>query len=178
MHLRFHGTRAVDDMTAMSSDRRDQPPSGSVTSTPPDRTDVFTLGYQGRSLREVLEIIRTRDVEQVVDVRENGRSRKPGFSSPDLRGALASVGVAYVHLPALGCDRDSRHALWRGAPTAGFLDGYRRKLAKSPGLLTDLTRVVQGTRSLLLCLERDTSRCHRAVLGEWLRAEGCLVQDL
>lgn len=162
----------------MSAEIRGLPPGELLASNATANVRVFTLGYQGRSVREVLEILQNCRVEQVVDVRENAQSRKPGFSSSELEIALTSVGIAYVHLPQLGCERESRHALWRGAPAADFLDQYRRKIAENRDSLTDLTRLVRGTRSILLCLERDPCRCHRVVLGEKLRAEGFLVQDL
>ena len=139
---------------------------------------VFTLGYQGRSLHGVLEVVQQYGIAQVLDVRENARSRKPGFSGPELEAAFAPVGIAYVHLPVLGCERESRHALWKGAPTADFMDRYRRKVTENLDTLTELARRVRNARSVLLCLERDPSRCHRAVLGERLRAEGFLVQHL
>jgi len=139
---------------------------------------AFTLGYQGRPLQEFLEIIQRNHVTRVIDVRQNPRSRKPGFSSEPLKMALAHIGVAYMHLPELGCERESRQALWRGAPTEGFLKDYRRKLADHSGALAELIHWAGKSRSLLLCLERDPARCHRAVLGEQLRLNGFLVQDL
>ena len=139
---------------------------------------VFTLGYEGRTLSEVLQIVRAQGIEQLLDVRETASSRKAGFSSADLQEALARTGVTYVHLPNLGCERESRHALWRGGDTDPFLEGYRQRLAQRPQDFHDLLRRVRSARTLLLCLERDPSRCHRAVLGERLRAEGLTVRDL
>lgn len=164
--------------TVMGAEARDPRPNGSVGSTETADVRVFTLGYQGRSVREVLEIAQHGGIEQVIDVRENARSRKPGFSSSELERALASVGTAYVHLPTLGCERESRQAFWRGGATADFLDRYRRKVTEDRRSLEDLARLVRRSRSLLLCLERDPRRCHRVVLGEWLRAKGFVVQDL
>lgn len=139
---------------------------------------VFTLGYQGRDLEEVLRTVQRYDIEQVLDVRENGSSKKPGFAAGELKEALAKVGVAYAHLPELGCRSGSRHALWRGEAKEPFLEEYRRRLAERPEAFTDLIHRVRSARSLLFCLERDPSRCHRAVLVERLHAEGVLTQDL
>jgi len=139
---------------------------------------VLTLGYQGRSLSEVLEIVERSRVNRVIDVRQNPWSRKGGFSSGELGEALAAVGIHYTPLPGLGCTRASRHALWHGGPTEGFLTEYRQKLAEHPEALAELIHWAEASKSLLLCLERDPARCHRAVLGERLRAAGFLVQDL
>lgn len=139
---------------------------------------VFTLGYEGRSPSEVLEIVRARGIEAVLDVRENASSRKEGFDSGALEKEFARIGVRYVHLPQLGCDRASRHALWRGGATEAFLDAYRRRLADRPRSFEDLINRIRSGRTLLLCLERDASRCHRAVLAERLRKIGVTVEDL
>jgi uncharacterized protein (DUF488 family) len=141
-------------------------------------TRVFTLGYQGRDLAEVLRAVQLHGIEQVLDVRENASSKKPGFAAADLKEALATIGVAYAHLPELGCRSESRHALWRGGPRPSFLEDYRRLLAERPQAFADLVRRIRLARSLVLCLERDPSQCHRGVLGERLRAEGILAEDL
>lgn len=139
---------------------------------------MFTLGYQGRDLGEVFQALQRHDIEQLLDVRENASSKKPGFSAAELKEALAKVGIAYAHLPELGCRSGSRHALWRGEAKESFLEEYRRRLAERPEAFTDLIQRVRSARTLLLCLERDPSRCHRAVLAERLRAEGVFVRDL
>lgn len=139
---------------------------------------VFMLGYEGRSLSEVLEIVRTRGIELVLDVRENAQSRKVGFDSISLEGALSGIGVRYAHLPELGCEQTSRHALWRGGAASAFLERYRRRLSERPQALEDLVDRVGRSRTLLLCLERDASRCHRAVLDERLRQEGFAVESI
>ena len=162
----------------MSTETRDRRVKDSDNSTATAGVRALTLGYQGRSLQEFLEIIQRNKVAQVIDVRQNARSRKPGFSALELKATLAQIGVAYVHLPELGCERESRHALWRGASADDFVNDYRRKLAEHSGALADLIQWAGKSRSLLLCLERDPARCHRTVLGEQLRANGWFVQDL
>ncbi len=139
---------------------------------------MFTLGYQGRGLPEVLEAVQRHGVEQLLDVRDNAASKKPGFAAPELDRALAKVGVSYAHLPELGCRMESRHALWRGGAREPYLEEYRRRLRDRPQAFADLVRRVRSARTLLLCLERDPSRCHRAVLGEKLREEGLFTRDL
>ena len=51
-------------------------------------TDVFptivSVGYQGRSVNELIDVLRHGDVEVLVDVRLNPISRKPGFSKNPL----------------------------------------------------------------------------------------------
>lgn len=162
----------------MSAPRRNRREDGSARVQPDTEVRVCTLGYEGRSLPEVLEIIRAQKIEEVLDVREHASSRKVGFDSMTLEKEFARIGVHYAHLSQLGCERASRHALWRGGATGTFLDTYRSRLAERPRDFEDLVERVRSTRALLLCLERDAVRCHRAVLAERLREEGFSVQDL
>lgn len=135
-------------------------------------TTVFAFGYQGREAHQLVRALREHGVEQLLDVRENPGSRKTGFSAAELRDALPRIGVRYVPLPELGCRREARHAIRRGYAAEPFLAEYRRRLAAHPEALADLVRRVRSAPSLLLCLERDPSRCHRSVLIDELRAAG------
>lgn len=150
----------------------------SILETPTEGIRTFTLGYEGRTLSEVLRLVQALTIQQVLDVREVASSRKPGFASSELNEALAKIGVAYVHLPELGCEKEARHTLWRGGATADFRARYDQRIAERPGSVTDLITRVHSGRSLLLCLERDPAKCHRTLLSERLRAEGILVLDL
>jgi uncharacterized protein (DUF488 family) len=159
--------------------RKEGSPARTVAEGLPDGAPrLLTLGYEGRDLAEVLEILRRHAIEQVLDVRENASSKKAGFAEDDLKEALAGIGIAYAHLSELGCARESRHALWRGGEERLFREEYRRRLAERPAAFDDLVRRVRSARTLVLCLERDPARCHRAVLTERLRAEGIESYDL
>ena len=105
-------------------------------------------------------------------------SRRPGFSEVDLAKAFAGVHVEYVHLADLGCEEASRHELWKGGAATEFFDRYRARLEDRPYATAELVRRARSRTSLLLCLERDPQRCHRAVLAERLQAEGIAVVHL
>jgi hypothetical protein len=145
---------------------------------PGPENKVFTLGYEGRDLEDVLQNVQRHRIEQVIDVREKASSRKRGFAAAELRQALAKIGVVYTHLPDLGCSSASRRALWRGAPLEDFLDDYRRSLAQRPEAFADLVQRIRSASTLILCMERDWSQCHRAVLSERLNAVGIFSQNL
>jgi len=48
-------------------------------------------------------------VKTVVDVRELPVSRKKGFSKSAFCAALSAHGIAYLHMPALGCPKPIRN---------------------------------------------------------------------
>lgn len=153
-------------------------PGAFGTEGPRAQLQVFTLGYEGRELADVLGAVRAHGIEEVLDVRENAFSRKKGFDAASLKERLSGMGVRYVHSAELGCERASRHHLWKGGSSDAFFDAYRRRLAEHPRAVEELVRWARASRCLLLCLEREAGRCHRRVLGEVLREHGFLVRDL
>ncbi len=63
---------------------------------------LATIGYEGRTVRDLLAVLKQAKVERVVDVRQLPLSRKPGFSKSALATFLASHGIEYVGFPKLG----------------------------------------------------------------------------
>src|SRR5258707_15817094 len=77
---------------------------------------IYTVGHSTRTTRELLELLRTQGVEQVVDVRTIPRSRhNPQFNRPALSRSLHAAKLRYRHLEAAG----------RAPPRPGGLDQSR-----------------------------------------------------
>jgi len=120
----------------------------------------FTIGYEGKSLGEFIELLLKAGVERVVDVRELPLSRKKGFSKKALAEALAAQGIGYVHVRAAGNPhRNLRHDIER------CLAAYRDHLRANPGAIDEVMAELRGVRGALLCVEHDHSLCHRSVLA-------------
>lgn len=140
---------------------------GSSNRFPVMRTRVYTAGYEGRSLDDLLEALTAAGVRRLVDVRELPLSRKPGFSKSKLAAALEEVGIEYRHVKDLGNPKPYRQLYYSGDIKAGAA-AYRRHLSKhSNGALAELAESLDGP-TCLLCFERDHARCHRAVIVESL----------
>ena len=75
---------------------------------------VFTIGYEGATVDEVLSALRRAGVEQVADVRAVAASRRPGFAKTSLKANLAEAGIGYRHLRALGTPKEGRLAARAG----------------------------------------------------------------
>lgn len=131
-------------------------------------TSLFTIGYEGRSIAEVLDALASADVQRLVDVRELPLSRRRGFSKTALGEALDEIGVEYVHVRPLGNPKKNRERYWAG-DVAGGADVYRRHLHNgSYSALTELAESLHGEVTCLLCFERDHAVCHRDVIVESL----------
>src|SRR5688572_1536945 len=66
------------------------------------RSELFTIGYEGRALDELLAMLSSHRIERVIDVRELPLSRRRGFSKTPLAAALRARGIDYVHVRTAG----------------------------------------------------------------------------
>jgi uncharacterized protein (DUF488 family) len=139
---------------------------------------IWTAGYQGRDLEEFLDLLRERGIAQVIDVRERPWSRKPGFSQTPLRDSLHARGLAYLHLPGLGCPSTVRGTFREHGALPEFRASYEEHLSRHPEDLAELERAARDSPSVVLCLERRVEDCHRYVLHQRLEREGWVVEDL
>jgi uncharacterized protein (DUF488 family) len=118
-------------------------------------TKLFTIGYEGRELDELIAILRANDVDRLIDVRELPLSRRRGFSKTPLGDALRAAGIEYVHLRSAGNPfrKDPEHAI---AKYAEYLPATA---------VAEVAETARGHRAALLCFCGDVDACHRGVLA-------------
>jgi uncharacterized protein (DUF488 family) len=85
---------------------------------------VFTIGYEGRSLQDILRLLKSHHIQVLLDVGENAVSRKPGFGCGPLARAVEAEGIRYLHEPLLGNPQNNRD----GFRTGSQLGARRRYL--------------------------------------------------
>ncbi len=124
------------------------------------RSPLFTIGYEGRTLDEVLALLRANRVDRVIDVRELPLSRRRGFSKTPLGEALAGAGIDYVHLRIAG---NPYRAL--RSDVERCLSLYRAHLEASPEVIAAVIDAAHGHRAALLCFEREPHVCHRSIIA-------------
>lgn len=140
---------------------------------------LLALGYEKRTINEVLDILDERDATLVADVRQNAVSRKPGFSKKRLSHALNEAGIGYVHLPDLGCTRTMRTAKRdRSIDRDEYVAAYEEHLRTHDDAYEHLVALAREETVALLCMERRTEDCHRQVLVERLRSAGFDVTNV
>jgi uncharacterized protein (DUF488 family) len=128
---------------------------------------IAGIGYQGRSLDEVVQALRAAGIAVLIDVRELPWSRRADFSRKALSARLEREGIRYVHVRAAGNPREIRKS---GAPIGEILARYREHVARNPRVLDEVLAAAGGARAALLCYEADVAACHRSVLLEALGA--------
>jgi uncharacterized protein (DUF488 family) len=128
---------------------------------------VFTIGYEGRDLADLVSLLSDHSVETLVDVRLTPISRKPGFSKTALSAALGDAGIIYIHERRLGNPKENRPAYRAGEKVAQRR--YRSHLTTvGAEALTWLTATVSESVTALLCVERESTACHRSAIADQL----------
>jgi len=136
---------------------------------------LSTVGYEGRTVDDLITALGADGVEILVDVRLTPLSRKPGLSKNRLASRLRAAGIDYLHLPQLGNPRDNRDAYRRGHSAA--VATYRGVLRTPEGqaALDDLLVLATRQRVALLCFEHDAARCHRSMVADALVEAGAVT---
>jgi len=137
---------------------------------------LFTIGYQGRALDELIAILHAHDVDRVIDIRELPLSRRRGFSKTPLGDALRAAGIDYIHARVAGNPyRSEKDAI----PRAELLARYRAHLNASRSVAGEVAELARGHRAALLCYEAAAAECHRSILAPRVaRRLGVEVTDL
>ena len=124
---------------------------------------LATIGYEGRTLEQYLNILILNGVTVLCDVRLNPISRKYGFSKKTLSSACNKLGMRYEHVPELGIDSAKRKLLVSRADYVSLFDEYDR--LQLPRKTEELHRIAnwisQGERVALTCYEHFACDCHR-----------------
>jgi uncharacterized protein (DUF488 family) len=145
---------------------------------------VFTIGHSTRTCDALIDLLRSAAIDRLVDVRSFPRSRtNPQFNRDTLAQALADVGIAYVHVPALG-GRRGRQALRGPSPNTFWRnDGFRNFADWALGAdfrqaLDALRRMADTQLCAVMCAEAAWQRCHRQIIADWLVASGVDVRHI
>jgi uncharacterized protein (DUF488 family) len=136
----------------------------------PQGGSLFTVGYEGRTLDDLISVLDIHRVSLLVDVRENAVSRKAVFGKRSLQAALEDAGIEYRHEPLLGNPRENRQPFRQGLIKAR--ENYTKHLNNGSREAFDtVVEVAMNRRVALLCFERNESHCHRGCIVEQAQHE-------
>lgn len=140
---------------------------------------VYTIGYEGRTLNEFIDRLKSHGIQKIIDVRERPLSRKAGFSKTALGLRLEEEGIEYAHLRALGAPVDIRHEFKEGGSEKVFFENYRKYILEDvPEEVTVLKENISDKKSALMCFELSYTECHRRVLADILQDSGFVVRHV
>jgi uncharacterized protein (DUF488 family) len=123
---------------------------------------IWTIGTSTRSMRELLHVLRTYQIEHVVDIRRFPTSRYTHFNREQLKTCLEQHGIEYHHLARLGGYRKG---------------GYRKHMtsAEFEQGLRCLEAYAASKRVAIMCAELLFFRCHRRFIADALKERGHIV---
>ena len=130
-------------------------------------SELFTVGYEGRTLESFLNLLIINNIRLLCDVRRNPLSRKFGFSRKNLEHILPSIGIKYIHIPELGIESSKRSDLTTPSDYNILFKYYEEFINNNDKLIDDLYRLYDSNKRIaLMCFERDVNYCHRHVIRD------------
>lgn len=138
----------------------------------------FTIGHSTLSTEELGERLKAADITLLADIRTVPRSRtNPQFNKDILPGSLASFGIAYEYMAALGGLRGKARGVspdingfWTNDSFHNYAD-YALSLPFRAGL-RHLIENGHERRCAIMCSEAVWWRCHRRIVADYLIAAG------
>jgi uncharacterized protein (DUF488 family) len=142
---------------------------------------VYTIGHSTRSLDEFLQMLKSFDVQELIDVRTIPMSRyNPQYNKTNLVNVLPQHGLAYKHMPGLGGLRHSSDASvnkgWRNKSFRGYADYMQTH--DFDKYLQQLIEEASHTTVAVMCAEAVPWRCHRSLIADALLVHGFQVLNI
>lgn len=126
---------------------------------------LFTFGYEGLAIDGFIARLKEAGVAVVVDVRELPLSRKKGFSKTAFAHALRDAGIAYTHVPTLGCPKPVRNQYRVDGNWKRYEKAFSSYLVTQASAVAGLAKFSKTTRACLVCFEADFNFCHRSLVA-------------
>jgi len=142
---------------------------------------IWTIGHSTRSLDEFIAILKSFDIELLVDIRSfPGSNRYPHFNKEALEVSLPEHGIKYLHIRELGGRRkpkpDSNNKAWRIAAFRGYADYMETDMFVEAA--NHLQELGMKNRVAYMCSEAVWWRCHRALVSDYLKLHGWTVMHI
>jgi uncharacterized protein (DUF488 family) len=152
-----------------------------MMSQPQPQNVIWTIGHSTHAIDEFIDIIRSFQIGNLVDIRMfPGSRRYPHFNKEALEGSLADADINYHHIVELGGRRkakpDSKNTGWRLAAFRGYAD-YMETDAFHNGIEL-LKNIASKERTAYMCSEAVWWSCHRALVSDYLKVEGWTVMHI
>lgn len=142
---------------------------------------IYTIGYEGRSIDEFIDLLKKHEIKVVVDVRHETEFVKPAFSEESLKTHLKYHDIMYVKLDSLGVPKIVREPyIERKLSFECFRQWYLWWVEKNRGEWEDTMRKIKKIGTItIMCAERypkprgeQRHYCHRDILAEYLIQQG------
>jgi uncharacterized protein (DUF488 family) len=97
-----------------------------------ERANFFTIGYAGRTAKQLIQIMVEVGVRSVIDIRFNPVSMyRPELSKANFQREVERAGLEYVHAPRLGVPRDVRAKAIAEGDRQAIWDWYDKHVVRA-----------------------------------------------
>lgn len=143
--------------------------------------EVWTIGHSTRSLEDFIRILKSFNIEMLVDIRTfPGSRRYPHFNKEFLSRALPEEGIQYIHMIELGGrrkpDPHSVNTSWRHPSFRGYADYMQT--ASFHQAADKLQELASRYRLVYMCSEAMWWKCHRSLVSDYLKVKGWKVNHI
>jgi len=131
---------------------------------------IFTIGFTKKSAKEFFEILKTNNIEQIIDIRLNNTSQLAGFTKKDnLEYFLKELcSIDYSHFIFLAPTKEIRDRYIKSKDWDVYVKEYI-ELLDNRTVLDKLDKSYFNRKSCFLCSEASADHCHRRLLVEYLK---------
>lgn len=131
---------------------------------------IFTIGFTKKSAKEFFEILKTNNIEQIIDIRLNNTSQLAGFTKKDnLEYFLKELcSIDYSHFIFLAPTKEIRDRYIKSKDWDVYVKKYI-ELLDNRKVLDKLDKSYFNRKSCFLCSEASADHCHRRLLVEYLK---------
>lgn len=142
---------------------------------------IFTIGHSNRTTREFMSILKSFEIDLLIDIRHYpGSKHCPQFGKARLKASLKRNKMDYLHLEGLGGRRNpvksEENAAWRNRGFRGYADYMQTK--EFANSLKELMKIAKKKNVVIMCAEAVPWRCHRSLVGDALLLRGFNVVDI
>lgn len=136
---------------------------------------IWTIGHSTHPIEEFVELLKSQQIEHLVDVRSLPGSRKfPQFNKENLMVSMPENDIQYSLIPELGGRRkkkpDSKNTAWHNLSFRNYADYMETDEFKEG--IEQLIKLAKKQRVCYMCSEAVWWRCHRSMISDYLKVNG------
>jgi uncharacterized protein (DUF488 family) len=145
------------------------------------RNTIYSVGHSTRTIEDFIALMKTYEIETVIDVRKIAKSRhNPQYDEDALSKSLSEHNISYKRLEGLGglrhTTKESINTAWENLSFRGYADYMQTpEFAHS---IKQLINIAAEKQTVIMCAEAVPWRCHRSLIGDALVIRNIDVEDI
>jgi len=132
--------------------------------------DFYTMGYEGFTVFEMIEILKKYNIKTVVDIRIKPFSMNAQFSKKNLEISMKNSEIEYICMRELGNPKQ----FWGKADWKYLYRNHIKPVI--PSVVEKLRRMKAPI--CLMCKEKHPEDCHRSIIAHELSFSGFIGKNL